>query len=230
MPASYRTLLLITGIWVAGMSVGLWLDGPIARMAHRAAIDRDHFGNHVLKMAGDWRFTLAVALALLVWHRESWRPAGLLALSATVGGALYTIVKWSAGRQRPVVLIDPFAFNPFVNGWKGFLDEPNMSFPSGHTCLAFATAATLGLCIPRWRYAFYGLASIVAVERVAENAHYVSDVIAGAGLGTLSAYLTYACMRWLVGPATNGAAQLVPANIINSSEAPVVRHDASVPA
>ena len=191
MPATTRTFLTVFGVWLAAMAVGFLLDAPVARWAHRAAVDRDHFGNHVFKMAGDWRFTLAVAAALVTWHRDSWRGAGLLALSALLGGLLYTLAKWFAGRQRPVVVIDPLRFNPFINGWRGFFNEPNMAFPSGHATLAFATAATLGIVIPRWRYTFYGLASVVAVERVVENAHYVSDVIAGAGLGTLSAYLTY---------------------------------------
>ena len=189
-----RSILIAAGVWLVAMAVGLWLDAPVARVAYRAAIDRDHLGNHLLKMGGDWRFTLAVALALLVWHRDSWRPAGLLALSAAVGGILYTLVKWSAGRQRPVVLIDPFAFSPFRNGFEGFFNEPNLSFPSGHTCLAFATAATLSICIPRWRWAFYALAAVVGIERIAENAHYLTDVIAGAGLGVMSAYLTYWAM------------------------------------
>jgi membrane-associated phospholipid phosphatase len=186
-----RALLLITGVWLVALAVGLWLDAPVARFAYRAAIDRDHIGNHLMKMGGDWRFTLAVGLALIAWHRDGWRITCMLAVSATVGGILYTLVKWSAGRQRPVVLIDPFAFSPFRNGFEGFLNEPNLSFPSGHTCLAFATAATLAICIPRWRYLFYGLAAVVGVERVAENAHYLTDVIAGSGLGVLSAYLTY---------------------------------------
>ena len=108
-----RTLLLITGVWFAALAVGLWLDAPVARLAYRAAIDRDHIGNHLMKMGGDWRFTLAVALALIAWHCDGWRVTGLLALSATVGGVLYTLVKWSAGRQRPVVTINPFAFSPF---------------------------------------------------------------------------------------------------------------------
>lgn len=200
MPPPARTFIVIFGVWLSAMAVGFWLDGPVARWAHRAAVDRDHFGNHVFKMAGDWRFTLAVALALITWHRDSWRAAGLLALSALLGGLLYTLAKWFAGRQRPVVLIDPLRFNPFINGWRGFFDEPNMAFPSGHTTLAFATAATLGIVIPRWRYAFYALASVVAVERVVENAHYVTDVIAGAGLGTLSAYLTYWALHRLTKP------------------------------
>jgi len=186
-----RCILLIFGVWLAAMGVGVWLDGPVARWAHWQAIDRDHPGNVLMKMGGDWRFTLAVAAALVTWHRDSWRAAGLLALSALLGGFLYTVCKWVAGRQRPVKLIDPLRFNPFPNGWQGFFDEPNMSFPSGHTCLAFATAASLGICIPRWRVVFFALAAVVAAERVAENAHYLTDVIAGAGLGTLSAYVVY---------------------------------------
>ena len=186
-----RAIVIVTGLWLCAMAVGLWLDGPVARWSHRAAIDRDHPGNHVFKMGGDWRFTLAVALALIAWHPHSWRAAGLLALSAAAGGFVYSLCKWFAGRQRPVVLIDPLAFTPFRNGWAGLFDEPNLSFPSGHTCLAFATAATLAICIPRWRYAFYALAAVVGIERVVENAHYLTDVIAGAGVGTLSAYLSY---------------------------------------
>ena len=198
MPPPARNLVVITCLWLVAMALGLWVDAPVARWAHRLAIDRDHPGNHVMKMAGDWRFTLAVALALMAWHRDSWRPAGLLALSALFGGVLYTLFKWFAGRHRPVKLIDPLAFNPFINGWRGFFDEPNMSFPSGHTTLAFATAATLGICVPRWRYAFYAGAAVVGAERVAENAHYVTDVIACAGVGTAAAYVTYWVMSRIV--------------------------------
>jgi membrane-associated phospholipid phosphatase len=183
--------VVILGIWLGALTLGLWLDGPVARWAYRAAIERDHPGNHLLKMAGDWRFTLAVALALITWHPQSWRAAGVLALSAATGGVLYSICKWLAGRQRPVVNIDPFLFSPFRNGLAGLFDEPNLSFPSGHTCLAFATAACLAIFIPRWRWAFYALAAVVGIERVAENAHYLTDVIAGAGVGMLSAYLAY---------------------------------------
>ena len=183
--------IIVLGIWLGALTLGLSLDGPVARWAYRAAIERDHPGNHVLKMAGDWRFTLAVALALITWHHQSWRAAGVLALSAATGGVLYSICKWLAGRQRPVVNIDPFVFSPFRNGLAGLFDEPNLSFPSGHTCLAFATAACLAIFIPRWRWAFSALAAVVGIERVAENAHYLTDVIAGAGVGTLSAYLAY---------------------------------------
>ena len=194
MSSTTRAIVITVGVWACAMALGFWLDGPVARWAYHLAVDRDHFGNHVFKMAGDWRFTRAVALALITWHPASWRGAVLLAVSAAVGGAMYSLFKWVAGRRRPVVEIDPLAFNPFLNGFSGLFDEPNLSFPSGHTSLAFATAATLAICIPRWKYAFYALAAVVGIERVVENAHYLTDVIAGAGVGTLSAYFTY----WLL--------------------------------
>ena len=220
MTTAARQTAVLLGVWLAAMAVGLWLDGPVARWAHRLAIDKDHPGNHVLKMAGDWRFTLAVALALLTWHRESWRAAGLLALCAAMGGLLYSLCKWFAGRQRPVVIINPFAFSPFRNGWGGLFDEPNLSFPSGHTCLAFATAACLGIYIPRWRYAFFALAAVVGAERVAENAHYLTDVIAGAGIGTIATYLAYWPASRLVPPRYPAPAEAeAPVEIVR--EAPV---------
>lgn len=190
-------LVAVLGIWLSAMAVGLWLDRPLAEIAYRAAIDKDHPGNHLMKMGGDVRFTIAVLLALLTWHPHTWRAAGMLALSAGTGALFYSLIKWGAGRYRPVVEIAPLEFSPFRNGWAGLFDEPNLSFPSGHACLAFATAACLSICIPRWRFVFYGLAAIVAAERVAENAHYLTDVLAGAGIGTLSAYLVLWAHDWL---------------------------------
>ena len=53
----------------------------------------------------------------------------------------------------------------------------------------------LAILLPRWRYAFYAAVSLVAAERVLENAHYVSDAVAGAGLGVFSAYATWHALR-----------------------------------
>ncbi|MDF2153369.1 phosphatase PAP2 family protein [Vibrio sp. CAU 1672] len=64
------------------------------------------------------------------------------------------------------------------------------SFPSHHTASAFASATNLYL-----RYGWeaglpaYGVAAFVAVGRVEAKKHYWRDVLAGAALGTLSAYV-----------------------------------------
>jgi membrane-associated phospholipid phosphatase len=55
--------------------------------------------------------------------------------------------------------------------------------------MAFAAAMCMAVAIPRWSAAFFVWAVAVAAERVLENAHYVSDVIAGAGLGIVCGLL-----------------------------------------
>ena len=69
------------------------------------------------------------------------------------------------------------------------------SFPSGHTLQAFATATLLSEEYKdryKWMpYASYGLATGVGLLRLANNKHYIGDVIVGAGLGILSMKIAY---------------------------------------
>ena len=69
------------------------------------------------------------------------------------------------------------------------------SFPSGHTAQAFAAATFLSEEYKskfKWMpYLAYGIASSVGVLRMANNKHYISDVLVGAGLGILSMKMSY---------------------------------------
>lgn len=71
----------------------------------------------------------------------------------------------------------------------------HQSFPSGHTAQAFATATFLAMeykdRLPWMPYAAYGLASSVGMMRMANNRHYISDVLLGAGIGILSMKASY---------------------------------------
>lgn len=76
------------------------------------------------------------------------------------------------------------------------------SFPSGHTAQAFAAATFLteeySGRFPWISYAAYGTAATVGLLRMANNRHYISDVLLGAGIGILcqkGAYLTHR-YRW----------------------------------
>lgn len=74
------------------------------------------------------------------------------------------------------------------------------SFPSGHTLQVFATATMLSEEYRdqyKWMpYAAYGLATGVGLLRLANNKHYLGDVLVGAGLGILSMKLAYWTHRY----------------------------------
>lgn len=76
------------------------------------------------------------------------------------------------------------------------------SFPSGHTAQAFAAATFMvkeyGDQSIWYSISAYSVAGTIGVFRVMNNRHWISDVLAGAGIGILStnlAYLTHQ-YRW----------------------------------
>jgi len=81
-------------------------------------------------------------------------------------GVITEGMKWAFGRVRP-------------NG------NCCKSFPSGHTSNSFTIAAVAHeLYGDEIGAIAYGLATLVAVSRINDNKHYLSDVIFGAALGT----------------------------------------------
>jgi membrane-associated phospholipid phosphatase len=80
--------------------------------------------------------------------------------------ALTQGIKFAADRTRP--------------------DGSSYSFPSGHTSSAFATAAVIQRHYG-WKVGLpaYALAGYVGGSRLAENRHYLSDVLFGAAIGII---------------------------------------------
>ncbi|MFH6972729.1 phosphatase PAP2 family protein [Flavobacterium petrolei] len=73
------------------------------------------------------------------------------------------------------------------------------SFPSGHTSLAFVTATSLSLAYPKWYVIApsFVWAGAVGYSRMHLGVHYPSDVLAGAIIGSGSAYLSYKVNKWI---------------------------------
>jgi hypothetical protein len=107
----------------------------------------------------------------------------LYALSNVLEGGIVYTAKRLTSRERP-------------DGSDRF------SFPSGHTATAFVAAEFLhqeyGDRSVWISIGGYGMASFIGVARVYNNRHWVSDIVAGAGIGILSTkivYWTYPCLQ-----------------------------------
>lgn len=126
---------------------------------------------------------IIAALVLLSFRRT--RQGGFAALMAMGFGLVVTnlTIKPLISRARPWVVME--GFNVLVRS-----SDPN-SFPSGHTCAAFAFAVGLCMSIPwKWGKAM-ALAAAFAMgfSRLYVGVHFPSDVLAGGIIGTLCGLL-----------------------------------------
>jgi membrane-associated phospholipid phosphatase len=73
------------------------------------------------------------------------------------------------------------------------------SFPSGHTSAAFTTATSMCLYYPKWYVITPACiwATSVSVARMYQGVHYPKDILAGALLGSGSAFLSYKVQKWI---------------------------------
>lgn len=150
---------------------------------------RDEIAETIATM-GSAAATLGIGGVL--WGIGKWndnpdlKETGSLALKAVVLSQLGTgVTKAIIGRQRPGSADNSHTFSPFT------LDDDNHSFPSSHTAGAFALASVLSQRSQK-TYAplgYYALASLVGVARLYQDEHWLSDIIAGALIGELSARL-----------------------------------------
>ena len=130
---------------------------------------------------GDGWLWYALGLGILFFG-DGYRWDALLAglSSCSAGMAIYVVVKKATRRTRPC-LIEP-------NQWAQVLPPDQYSFPSGHTIAAFAVATSIGLTYPFLMAALLVCAFLIAISRIMLGMHFLSDVVAGALLGTSLGY------------------------------------------
>ncbi|MGO8716519.1 MAG: phosphatase PAP2 family protein [Smithella sp.] len=105
--------------------------------------------------------------------------------AVALSGIAAIFVKLTIARYRPKLFFEKglYGFDFFNVGY-----EYN-SFPSGHVATIFSLAAAMSLFWPKYRVYFFVVAFAVALSRIVLTSHYVSDVIAGAFIGSLTVLL-----------------------------------------
>lgn len=143
--------------------------------------------SYFVSYLGEGWLDLTVFLAIgLIGGRDGQRAciAGLQALAAA--GIASRLGKVVFRLERP-------SYDP---DQQHFFSRPQAdAMPSGHTMAAFATAAVLAQEYPKLAPLFYSLALWVGVARVQQSAHWFSDVVVGAALGTLFGWQSWKLTR-----------------------------------
>ena len=127
-------------------------------------------------------------------------------------GLVTAIVKRIIGRGRPVIEAGAPDFQ--LLAW---LDWTYQSFPSGHATTGFALCFTVSFLAPRAFAWMLMLALLISMSRIVVGAHYATDIVGGAIIGTLGAYLVrnvFASRGWLFEARSDGAIALKPLDAI----------------
>ncbi|MBU1065437.1 phosphatase PAP2 family protein [bacterium] len=133
-----------------------------------------------LAYSGDSWLLPPVFALLWIFGNEYWAYRGkVLLLSTLAVGGLVQIIKWSVRRKRP------------AGEWGNLVRKTDpYSFPSGHAAKA-GLLLGLGLYLgPEYiRIGVCIYSPLMAFARTQMGIHYLSDVIAGFGLGILSSII-----------------------------------------
>lgn len=177
--------------WHAALAVGVYgalttLDDQIQSFVRDNRTESGNDVAAVFRRMGQPEVFASVGLGVLMTgvftgDREVRQAGARISTSLALAGGMVTVAKFVVGRARPSrVGNDADDFAPFSG---------NSSAPSGHTAMAFALAASLSDEIHNtWAsIALYTAATGTAWSRVNDNAHWASDVVAGAAVGIVSA-------------------------------------------
>jgi membrane-associated phospholipid phosphatase len=141
-----------------------------------------------------WGGTVAlIILTAAVLDPRRWRVVPPLVISAFGAGIIADGLKLVIARLRPELAHSSGATGTFLS-WLPLFHRDTLghpyghalqSFPSGHAATAVGLAVALATLYPRGRWLFAAFAALACFQRMEAQAHFASDVLAGAAIGCL---------------------------------------------
>jgi membrane-associated phospholipid phosphatase len=188
------TLITLLVLLAALTPVGFFVDMSLARWVFAKGLPGDlkrlvQFAETFAHGSG----VLLILLAALALDPRGWRVLPRLALGAYGAGLLANVLKIVFARRRPNVsdVMNTDVWDSFLGffAWRHAatleeaLSRDIQSFPSGHAATAAGLACALSRLYPRAAWFFAFLTVLACFQRIAGEAHYLSDVLAGAAIG-----------------------------------------------
>jgi membrane-associated phospholipid phosphatase len=223
---------VVAASFAGGALVAHTLDRRLAERLQRPSVQ----ANRALARTATG-FRLAAEPGTIIAFPAAWALGRLLDRSTLADVGLHgaesivvsvvgvNVVKMLVGRARPAVSVETPNDIGLLRGiTRG---EEYRAFPSGHTATAFAAATALTAEVirrepdARWvaGVPLYAAASLVGWSRMYDNRHWASDVVAGAGFGTVAglAVVRYhhtrqgdRVDRWFLGASVDATRGIVP--------------------
>ncbi|MBS1561567.1 MAG: phosphatase PAP2 family protein [Bacteroidetes bacterium] len=180
--------LCIIGYAAIDLPMAEWLHANVNGNVHVVAAWLEEIGR------GHWWLVPSLLGTIVFWKRN--RPLAIACavvfLSIALSGLAANLLKIIICRARPVLWFDEHLY-----GFRLFAFETDYvwnSFPSGHATTGAALAVT-GRAVWRkgaWLFTLVGIS--IAIARIVITAHYFSDVVIGAALGVLFAWVAQRIM------------------------------------
>jgi len=128
------------------------------------------------RMGDGWLWYSLGAILLAVGGSRGYTAVGAAGSAAILGIFVFKALKRLSRRPRPCQL------QPHC--WATILPPDQFSFPSGHTMTAFSIAMVVSYFYPTLQWPLYFLAVSIGLSRIVLGMHFLSDVLAGAILGS----------------------------------------------
>jgi len=139
------------------------------------------------RMGDGWLWYSLGVLLLAFGGSRGYAAFGASGAAAILGILVFKALKRLSHRPRPC------QFQPHC--WAKVLPPDQFSFPSGHTMTAFSIALVVSYFYPGLEGPLYFLAASIGLSRIVLGMHFLSDVLAGAVLGSalgIAAIVTFA--------------------------------------